>query len=419
MRSCILLAIFCIRRRMSKWPVFLGILLSLLLSLSDAHAALLAGIPAALQQALGNGTLLVEDERGRTIYSHRAQEHFVPASILKIATSACALHLLPKGFRFETSVYVGPGQDIYIQGSGDPALTSEELARFAQALKAHGLRTVGKIILDDRFFASDIQIDGQSRSLNPYDALNSALLVNYNTANVRKLANGQVVSAEPQTPTTPSLAYFAKGLRAGTYRINLSKDPVRARHYVGELIQAFLTNAGVAVTGPIVAGPVPQGLKPFYVHQSAKSLEDNVRDLLEFSNNLTANQLFLFLGAAIHRPPATTDKGAQVLTKCLHDHVGWRDFRVIEGSGLSRENRVSAAQMMQLLRYFEPYRALLPRKDIFLAKTGTLNNVSTLAGYMAPAGKLVRFVLMQNGPHASYESKFRVGKLLYRSLGGE
>ncbi len=368
----------------------------------------------------GNAAILVEDSSGRTIFSHRAEEPLIPASIMKMATSACALSVLPKDFRFVTAFHTDAQHRLYVTGYGDPSLTSEELAVVAQQLRAKGLRQVHDIILDDSFFDSHIAIDGQSRSLNPYDAHNSALLVNYNTIAVRKLRGGQVVSAEPQTPVTALTQDLARGLGVGTHRINLSRDPQKALLYVGHLLKAFLVQAGVSVEGTIQAGALPAQATLAYMHRSSKSLPDNIRDLLEFSNNLTTNQIFLTLGAAVLNPPATVEKAKAVLNTCAKQQFGWTNFHIEEGSGLSRLNRVTATEMLQLLRLFESYRHLLPTKDgIFQAKTGTLNGVSSLAGYFAtPTGQHYRFVIIINDPKTSYEAKFDVARILYRGLVG-
>lgn len=373
-----------------------------------------------LTAALGNGALLVEDQSGRTLLDLRADETFVPASILKLATSACALLTLPSHYRFQTAFHYDNRGVLYVKGFGDPALTSEELARAAHGLRGRGIAEVRGIVLDDAFFAPHMVIDGQSASANPYDAQNSALLANFNTIFIRKAKNGTVVSAEPQTPLTAMTLELAKSLHAGTHRINVSRDSGKALLYVGHLLKAFLEREGVAVAGAITAGRVPAGLATTYVHTSAQSLPQLIRALLENSNNLMTNQLFLTMGAQKFGPPATVEKGQAVMHECLKTQFGWRNFAVLEGSGLSKQNQVTAHQMMRLVRFFERYRDLIPMKEPpFQAKTGTLNGVSTLAGFFdTPNRQHYRFVLMLNAPGVGYWSKFKVAKLLYDGLAG-
>lgn len=372
-----------------------------------------------LQNTLSNnGSFLLEDQTGKTVMAIHADDPLIPASILKLATTACAMLNLGMDFRFQTGFYFASDHTLYVKGFGDPAITSEELDAIAHTLVQHGARQVARIILDGSYFTPGISIDGQSSSANPYDALNSALLVNFNTINVHKSKSGAVESAEPQTPLTAMTLELAKNLKPGTQRINISRTPEPAMLYVGHLLKAFLEGAGAQVGTSISLGHVPTSLAPLYMHRSSRSLERDIRDLLEHSNNLMTNQLFLTMGAEKYGAPATVEKGQRVMQDCMQEKFGWRGFRIVEGSGLSRLNQVTAAQMMRLVHFFEKHIDLLPNKEPpFIAKTGTLNGVSTLAGFFTtPARKLYRFVLILNQPGINYWTKFKVAKIVYDGL---
>lgn len=369
-------------------------------------------------QLLGNGSLLIEDSAGNVIVDHRSSELFIPASTLKLATSHCALETLPQEFRFRTGVYRDRKNNLYIKGFGDPALTSEELTRLAAQLAHKGLSQVSDIVLDNSYFATNLALDGQGSTLNPYHAKNTALLANYNAIAFRKLSNGRIESTEPQTPLVPLSSHFARGLSAGKYHINISRHPEQALLYVGELLRAFLEQQDIHVSGTVRAGFVPERLKTWHVYESEKTLEDNVRALLKYSNNLIANQLFLFLGVAHYGPPATAEKANSKMQQCMLNHLQTDTFTAVEGAGLSRKNRLSARQLMTFLRHFEKKQDLLPlEKNRFRAKTGTLNKVSTLAGFTTTDdNKTYRFVIMANGDHADYHTKFTVASSMYDAL---
>ena len=140
---------------------------------------------------------------------------------------------------------------------------------------------------------------------------------------------------------------------------------------------------------------------------------------MEYSTNFTANQLFLVLGAKAYGAPATFEKGQKVLQEFLRQEIGWKNFELWEGAGLSRKNRVTAKQMMQLLHFFEPYRELLPEKyGVIHAKTGTLYGVNTYAGYFPNGnGELVKFVILIND-QVAYDYKFRLARKLYQGITG-
>jgi D-alanyl-D-alanine carboxypeptidase/D-alanyl-D-alanine-endopeptidase (penicillin-binding protein 4) len=111
------------------------------------------------------------------------------------------------------------------------------------------------------------------------------------------------------------------------------------------------------------------------------ALEDVVRKLLQYSNNFIANQVMLSLGAHRYGPPATLNKGVRALTDYAANLPGWETAEIAEGSGISRENRVTPAQMGTLLLAFMPHHELLRRTDTQYYKTGTLTGIRTRAGY--------------------------------------
>jgi D-alanyl-D-alanine carboxypeptidase/D-alanyl-D-alanine-endopeptidase (penicillin-binding protein 4) len=96
----------------------------------------------------------------------------------------------------------------------------------------------------------------------------------------------------------------------------------------------------------------------------------------------------------------------------MEKKVGWTDFHIEEGAGLSRRNRVSPAQMTQLLKRFEPYQHLLNVEDDFAAKTGSLRGVNSLAGYfdLSPR-KQVRFAILINSD-VEHLYKYKVARAI-------
>lgn len=377
-------------------------------------------------QALGHGSLLVQDAQGRVILSHQADTPMIPASTIKVATAAVALKTLGPNYHFPTDFFWTPDGTLTVKGYGDPTFTSEELERAVVRLKQLGVSRVRKIRLDASYFDPNIHIDvnGFNGQRNPFDADVGAIVVNFNTAAVRvsKTRKGKLVeSADPQTPLTPFVVERARQLPRGIHRIGVARNPEELLRHAGELLAVFLQQAGIPVSGDIVAGPAPAGMTPTYRHHAATSLTGIVIGMLEFSNNFTANQLFLAAGAAGAGAPATVAKSVRVASDFMRQMVGWKNFVIAEGSGLSRQNQVTATDMMKLLRYFKPNESLLPIKERFFhAKTGTLADVSSLVGYFpTPGGGDVSFVIIVNDTPTSYAQKFKVAKILYRGITGQ
>ncbi len=110
-----------------------------------------------------------------------------------------------------------------------------------------------------------------------------------------------------------------------------------------------------------------------------------------------ANQIMLVLGAEVFGPPATLEKGRQAVLDYA-DTLGLSGIRVAEGSGISRQNRLSARDMLRILKEFEPCRRLLISRGLTYYKTGTLDGIQTRAGYMETDEGSSFFVIFLNTP---------------------
>lgn len=365
--------------------------------------------PLQLESLVRNGGVRVEQEDGTPVIRYRDTEDFIPASTLKIATAFCALELLGPSYRYETTFLDDGANTLFIKGSGDPSLVSETLDLIAKDLSTY-VRTVDLIVIDTSLFSDGIRIDGSERSLNPYDAKNAAFVGNYSSALVTHTKRGDVASAEPQTPLTPQARQAGLRLSRGTTeRVNLSTNWEVGVLHGGELLAAFLRKHGVRGKMNVTRGLVSSRAREIFKYRSTQSLEEILRGMLKFSTNFTANQIFLTLGIQQFGAPASVEKAQRAMDSCLRELVGWHDFHVEEGSGLSRKTRVNAQHMTQLLERFERYSSLLPEHEGFLAKTGSLRGVNTLAGYFTLPGSQspFRFVILVNSevPHLH---KFRV-----------
>ena len=392
-----------------------ALLLPLFLVAFPAHGSEADDLLDQVRQLAGDGVVLVTDASGEQLVALNADRSFIPASTLKVATALAALEVLGPDHRFSTHFHVGEDGYLHVQGRGDPFLISEELDLLAPALLAAGPKEYGGIVLDDSYFEPGIAIPGTSNTDNPYDALNTALAVNFNTIFV-VISGEEVTSAEEQTPLVPLAEAVARTSgRSGKVRINLTDDPERSLQYAGELIRAKLIAHGALIADELRIGPVPEDSAPFYVHANSRPLSEVVAGMLYYSNNYVANQLLLEMGVVTSGAPATLDKGIAAANDVFVRHGLTEGFTYVEGSGLSRNNLVTADAMLRLLQTFAPHKELLRDRKGSLAKTGSLSITKTIVGYLdTPQHGEVRFVFALDG--SKWGERFELIELLKRSL---
>jgi D-alanyl-D-alanine carboxypeptidase/D-alanyl-D-alanine-endopeptidase (penicillin-binding protein 4) len=372
-------------------------LLALALLLLPAPA--LAGVKENVAALAPAGLVLVMDDKGDELVAQNADEPFVPASVTKIVTAWLAMEVLRGDYRFETRFYLDHKRVLYVRGGGDPFLISEELAPLATKLVAAvGKKPIAGIVLDASYYPSSLRIPGIEDNQEAYNALNSALAVNFNTVHAVRRRN-KVRSAEKQTPITPlAITQFRLRGPKGSGRISLSQDPAVSLRYAGELIAAFIKRAGGSVKGRISTGTVPNGLEPVYVHRQSRALAEILIELLRASNNYIANQIFLEIGAHRLGGPVSLEKSLKVANELLAAHGLAAAIQLEEGSGISRDNRFTARGLAKVLELFAPHAGLLRGRDGGMNKTGTLAGVRTLAGYADTASHgRVRFVISLTG----------------------
>ena len=371
------------------------LLLAVLLLPTQAFADVKEKVAALAPSAL----VLVMDADGKELVAQNADEPFVPASVAKIVTAWLALQVLGADYRFETRFYLDSKRVLYVRGGGDPFLISEELALLATELVAAiGKKPIAGIMLDASYFPADLRIPGVEDTNKSFDTLNSALAVNFNTINAVRRGN-KVESAEKQTPLTPlAISQFRARGPNGRGRISLNQEPAVGLQYAGELLAAFIKQAGGSVSGKITTGSVPAGLAPVYVHRQSRTLSEILRELLHGSNNYIANQIFLEIGAKSLGGPVSLEKSVAVARKMLAAHGLADAIQLEEGSGLSRGNRFTARGLAKVLKLFAPHVGLLESRKGASYKTGTLEGVRTLAGYASSSKHgPVRFVIALRG----------------------
>ena len=434
-----------------------------------AFGALAQGLPAEVEAALARAklprealTVLVTEVDGKAPprVSHRPQVPVNPASVMKLVTTYAALDLLGPAFVWTTPVYMdGPVRDgvlqgnLYLRGQGDPKLVVERLWLLLRRVQGAGIQQIqGDIVLDHSAFdvvpQDPAAFDGEA--LRPYNAAPDALLVNFKSLVMTfvpergtGLARVHVdpplagVALPVTVPASPAecgdwrgalKADFGDGSRVrflGSYPASCGEKiwPVASadpRNFAARAIGGVWQSLGGKLGGQVRDGTLPPGLPP-WVDSSSAPLAELVRDINKFSNNVMAQQLFLTL--SLRQKGRGSDEGSRdVIRQWWTDRLGPQDMPLVDnGSGLSRESRVTAQAMARMLQHawaspvMPELMSSLPISGVdgtlrrnrsrstgaAHLKTGSLRDVTAIAGYVLGAsGKRYVLVAIANHPNA-------------------
>jgi serine-type D-Ala-D-Ala carboxypeptidase/endopeptidase (penicillin-binding protein 4) len=328
---------------------------------------------------------------GKQLYAHNLRLPLIPASNQKLpVTYACLLALGPS-FRFETDV-LGEGEldgslwrgDLVLKGSGDPTLSTLDLFSLASQLHSQGIRRVGGRIVGDESFFDQMRI---APGWKPHFFINES---------------------PPLSALTVDRARFQG---------HTTREPALA---AAISFRAALLRVGISVAGRAITGTADDAAVPLASIESVP-LEQILRFMDHESDNFTAELLLKQLGAALSFQ-GTTSTGAAVVRQLLQEQkIPLDGVRIVDGSGLSRLDRLTASALVAMLRASwldqdlrEILIASLPlagrsgtlddrmrgtaAAGRVRAKTGTTSYASALSGYVK---RRVAFSVIQNGSPVS------------------
>lgn len=378
---------------------FFAILIAFSLTLTSAKSVQAANA-AILQQFLHNpglssqhtGIRVVSMKTGKPLIEKNIDSALMPASNMKIITSAAALSLLKPEFKFKTVLFTDGQQqgnvlkgNLYLKGYGDPVLNDERLYSLVQELNFLGLDSIeGDLILDDSFFDAERTGRGwkSTYGASAYSARISALALNLNTVDIRirptQVGRPAAIDLKPantffkiqnntQTSGARTRLKIVRQLINGQNVIEVSGNVhVQGRTevetinldqpslYVGNVTAGFLKREQIALKGKIRRGVTPNGSR-ILASTLSQPLRDIVSQLNKDSVNLIAENLLKFLGANFAGAPGTSAKGAQVIKdKFLVAQVGLpgeTPIEIADGSGLSPLNRLTPRVLTEVLQY--------------------------------------------------------------------
>ena len=383
------------------------------------------------------------------LVSHNATVPRNPASTMKVLTTYAALELLGPAYTWRTRAWAAgavQGQvldgSLVIEGGGDPFMTADRWWGFVNGLRQAGVeRITGDVVIDNTLFAHQGDDRGafDNRPYRAYNVLPDALMVNFQTVNVNVVPDpagaarvrvypwpanlavdnevrlqrgacrggaGGLVVAAPEGPTGGKLA-VAGTFHSGCPPVSLTRAVLRAPEFAYGTFRTFWQQSGGSLDGGLRMSTVPAGAQLLYTHDSL-SLAEVIRLVNKFSSNVMARHLLLTVAAEKAGRPATPAAGQRVVAEFLASRGIAIPGLVIEnGSGLSRTERITASGLADVLLdawqspYSAEFQASLPVAAVdgtlrrrfrspgiegrVRMKTGNLQDVSALAGYVTSA----------------------------------
>ena len=420
----------------------------------------LAQLHAQLQNAFApaiSGTdsysLVVIDAGGHVIYDGRSSRAVIPASVQKLVVADSAINLLGPAYRFHTIAAAENSIDgrgaiagnLWIVGSGDPSLRSDDLRSGVRTLRGLGLKSVaGGVAIDPTAIhgpeinphwsaddanedyqtaTSAISLDGDTAEFRVYGAasgeparvavvpMSSAI---HTSGSVTSGVSDSVVIAPTEDPNTFRYGGFVPAYTEEKFWLPVHDIP----HYAGAVVDRMLRDAGVTTAAKPVVQQAPLDAIVLWDHRSSPlvALE---RHMLYESDNHYAEQLLRTLGGDAGAHADDSDGIVAEMQFLRSRGIPTPGMRLVDGSGLAESNRIAAITLARILSDAElrdsgmELEPLLPQggKDGTLkhydfttalgrvrAKTGHLSDAASLAGYVDTRhhGRLA-FAFMING----------------------
>lgn len=389
------------------------------------------------------GLYVQEIGASQPLLSANADRAMNPASTMKLLTTLAALELLGPAYTWQTDVYAnGPLRegvldgDLVIKGGGDPKLTIENFWLLLKDLRARGLKDIrGDLVVDRSLFALEDTDPGEfdNRPTRPYNVPPDALLLNFKSVHLQFLPDEQsgkvTITSMPDLPQIRivnqlslgkgSCQYWPENPRADAEKAQLvfqGKFPkgcgeksknfslLTPNEYLEAVFGQTWEELGGTFGGKVRDGFVPASARLMSTWQSPP-VSEVIRDINKWSNNVMARQLYLTLGLSAGAQPASTASADIAVREWLRQAGMEIPELVLEnGSGLSREERISARNLARILELgwdsplMPEYLASLPipavdgtlRRRLKASaaagkahlKSGYLEGVRAIAGYL-------------------------------------
>ncbi len=392
------------------------------------------------------GMMVVDLNTGETLYQRHVNQTLIPASNMKLFSDAAALLALGPDYRFQTKLSTDAkvlqkgvlNGSLYLYLPGDPSFTHAHLDILLAQLQSFGIQRIeGNVVIvsdhqsltpyapgvvpKDLTYSygaptAPLMIDENrvTVTINPSYRISEPAVIEYTAPKNTFVLDNQVKTTNGKcgvgVKTTEANHLVVNGC------MNMGQGAVQARipiinplSYAQSLIRHRLEHIHIQISGQVTTGTLPKGTMLLATH-SSKPIKELIADTLKPSDNLYANSLFLHAAQIIYGSPVDWMQAQTVVKNYLQQqtHINMASAVLVDGSGLSRHDQITAEQTVGLLRYLHDrfplafeYIAALPiagqdgtlmkrfrkptQRGFLRAKTGSMTGIMSLSGYLYTA----------------------------------
>lgn len=399
-------------------------------------------------------------DTGAVVYKRNDKKPMIPASTLKVVTYSVSLKELGDDYEFRTALYKNTDNELVLKLGADPFLKSQDLKTLFRTAKEKNITEPKVVKIDDTILDKNEWGEGWQwdDDLNPLMPKFSAYNIDENLLKISVIPTRKDAPAEIKTnvfyPTT-FMNYVVSEPNDNKVKISrnnsISPDVLTVEGHVSTKEDVFIPinypkryfifrledaikNAKIDYYQPFVNAKI-QDKNIYLVDEVKNPIENATSEVMLNSNNMVAETVFKLAGGHYAKTSGSAEDGAKMVKKyCNTIGVNAEDVRIVDGSGVSKNNLVTADFMTEFLigqnKNFENFREIFAISgegtlknrmlyfgDKLRAKTGTLSDVSAITGFIKTmSGKTYAFDIMINDAKSSPSDKKMLEEYILRAI---
>ncbi len=433
-------------------------LLSIIITTSTANAM---SINKAIRESNINKSAIAVSVRdtktGKVLYELNSKKPMIPASTLKSVTYTAVLDLLGEDYSFETGLYKNANNELFLKLGADPYLKSSDLKSLLKSAKEQGIEEPNSLKIDDTIIDNIEWGEGWQwdDALNPLMPKFSAYNLDKNLLKIDVIPTSVGAPAEIKLDgfytttfmnlvTTekkqnnvevykdPSIAADIITIKGNVKTLESVQIPVNfPKRYFLIRLEEQIRSAKLNYYKPILKTSTKDCIDIVLVDKISNPISKATTDIMKESNNLVAETIFKIAGSKYANSTGTATNAIEMFKDyCKKIKVNTDDIRVVDGSGVSKNNLVTADFMTSFLSKQDITSGIMAIAgegtlknrmlyfgDKLKAKTGTLSDTSAITGYITTiSGKTLAFDIMINDAKSTPSEKKMLEEYILRAI---